>query len=89
MANAFENTNSIAQTIIALAIDEDNIKLFVGQTQGKLVEPKGNKKFGWDCLFVPNNQNLTYGEMTMIEKEQISHRSKAIKLFVDYIKNNN
>jgi XTP/dITP diphosphohydrolase len=58
---------------------------FEGVIQGSLAfPPRGNKGFGYDPIFIPENRKLTFSEMDQIEKHQISHRSKAFKKFIEH-----
>lgn len=50
-----------------------------GTTEGRVVAPRGENNFGFDKVVIPDGQLKTYGEMTPEEKDQVSHRSKAIK----------
>lgn len=58
-----------------------------GDVEGKIVAPRGNNGFGFDVTFVPSGQNFTYAEMSEGQKDTVSHRSVAIKLFVEKFKN--
>ncbi len=53
-----------------------------GEVQGTVVAPRGDS-FGFDIVFVPDGETLTYGEMSKDKKNSLSHRSKAIKLLID------
>jgi inosine triphosphate pyrophosphatase len=57
---------------------DDEILLFSGRTEGRIVEPRGPADFGWDPCFEPADHNLTYAEMNKEDKNKISHRSKAL-----------
>lgn len=57
--------------------DGKKISLFVGETRGTIVSPRGDR-FGWDPIFQPEGSNLTYAEMPQEEKNKISHRTKAL-----------
>ncbi|KAB8232175.1 inosine triphosphate pyrophosphatase-like protein [Aspergillus alliaceus] len=50
--------------------------LFQGRTKGAIVRPRGPSNFGWDPIF--EYQGKTYAEMDKAEKNQISHRYKAL-----------
>ncbi|KAJ9103748.1 hypothetical protein QFC21_002208 [Naganishia friedmannii] len=62
--------------------------LFEGKTEGEIVPPRGDKVFGWDPIFKPDEGNgLTYAEMDPVEKNQISHRYKALSKLKEYLQN--
>ena len=60
--------------------------LFIGRTDGTIVEPCGNFGFGWDAIFVPEGKDAPFGAMTLDEKNQLSHRARALEQFVQYVK---
>lgn len=52
---------------------------FKGICEGKILpEPCGNKEFGYDPIFMSNQNNLKFGECSDEEKNKVSHRSKAL-----------
>ncbi|MEO8691776.1 MAG: non-canonical purine NTP pyrophosphatase [Candidatus Saccharimonas sp.] len=57
-----------------------------GDVKGTVVESRGDNGFGFDKTFVPEGQSLTYAEMSEEQKDSVSHRSVAIKLFVDELR---
>ncbi|MNQ85586.1 Non-canonical purine NTP pyrophosphatase [compost metagenome] len=57
-----------------------------GDVSGSIVASRGNNGFGFDKNFVPDGHNLTYAEMSGDQKDTVSHRSTAIKLFIDTLK---
>ncbi|KAJ9120986.1 hypothetical protein QFC24_004966 [Naganishia onofrii] len=62
--------------------------LFEGKTEGEIVPPRGDKVFGWDPVFMPDEGNgLTYAEMDPVEKNKISHRYKALSKLREYLQN--
>lgn len=61
-------------------------KIFEGATRGKVIfEPRGMGGFGYDPLFVPDGYELTYAEMPKELKNRISHRSKALQKFAEFL----
>jgi XTP/dITP diphosphohydrolase len=53
--------------------------MFEGIVEGKILrEEKGNAGFGYDSLFVPLDNSRSFAEMTIEEKNILSHRGKAI-----------
>jgi XTP/dITP diphosphohydrolase len=60
--------------------DGKRVEIFTGRTDGRISKsPKGHSTFGWDPIFIPEGENLTYAEMGGIEKNKISSRAKAFK----------
>ncbi len=60
-------------------------KIFEGVIHGKIVNPKGKSKFGWDPIFKPNRKKHTFAEMPKSEKNSISHRRKALEKLNTYL----
>lgn len=50
-----------------------------GKVNGTIVKPRGSPNFGWDSVFQPENSDLTFGEMTLEQKDSCSHRAKALE----------
>jgi len=72
---------------IALAFPDGNIKTFFGYVEGKIGrEPKGSHGFGYDPVFYPAEQNKTFAEMSSDEKDVLSHRGKALRELLSYLK---
>ena len=65
----------------AIALVGENMELVSeGVVKGKITtKPKGIGGFGYDPVFYVLEKNKTYSEMKMTEKNQISHRGKAIQ----------
>ena len=83
------NRNSRFKTIISLILEGKSVN-FEGVVEGKITEEKrGSNGFGYDPIFQPNGYASTFGEMSLKEKNKISHRSIAINKMVQYLKENN
>ena len=83
------NRNSRFKTIISLILDGKSVN-FEGVVEGKITEEKrGSNCFGYDPIFQPDGYASTFGEMSLKEKNKISHRSIAINKMVQYLKENN
>ena len=83
-----EKTNRRAQfrTVIALLLGNETY-FFEGIIKGTLLEkPRGTAGFGYDPIFVPEGYNETFAEMGN-EKNEISHRAKAVKKLVQFFLN--
>lgn len=82
-----DNTDRSAQfrTVISLLIDGRETQ-FEGVCQGKIAyERKGNKGFGYDPVFIPDGSDKTFAEMELAEKDQFSHRAKAVAKLVTFL----
>ena len=62
--------------------------IFEGVAEGKIgFEPKGYDGFGYDPIFICE-KGKTFAEISAEEKNQISHRGKAVEKFVKYLSEN-
>ena len=61
-------------------------KLFRGQVEGAIVSARGTRGFGFDPIFEYDGR--TFGEMTLEEKNLVSHRSRAAQLFLKWASTN-
>ena len=79
--------NKKAKAVALIAYCEPGMEpvVFEGVTHGTIVAPRGDHNFGWDPIFLPNGYDKTYAEMASEEKNQISHRSKALEAFKEYL----
>ena len=76
-------TNRKAQfrTVIALIIDGEE-HLFEGIVKGEILDKKkGDKGFGYDPVFLPDGYDQSFAELPINEKNEISHRARALKKF--------
>lgn len=80
-------TNRAAQfrSVITLIHDNEETQ-FEGIVKGKIrTALSGTDGFGYDPLFIPDGYDRTFAEMTMEEKNPISHRGLAVKQLVNYL----
>lgn len=67
-------------SVITLIYPDGKVLVARGETFGTLLEEeRGDGGFGYDPLFVPAGKDLTYSELTAEDKNQISHRGKALR----------
>lgn len=84
--NKIKNRKARFRTVISLVIDGREIQ-FEGIVEGKILEEKrGETGFGYDPIFKPDESKLSFAEMQMEEKNKISHRGRAVRKLVDYLK---
>jgi len=85
MANE-TNRKARFRCVISLIIDGEEIQ-FEGIVEGKiLAEKRGETGFGYDPIFMPDGYNFSFAEMSADDKNQISHRGRAVMKLVDYLK---
>ncbi len=64
--------------VLCLAWPNGETHWFEGQVHGNLTfPPRGDKGFGYDPIFVPQDHTLSFGEMEPDEKHRMSHRAVA------------
>lgn len=81
------NVNRKAQfrTAIALILNGEE-QLFEGMVEGHISEAKqGEEGFGYDPIFLPENDQRSFAQMSMSEKGAISHRGRAVRKLVDFL----
>ena len=60
-------------------LKENHHIIFLGKINGNIsLEPKGGNGFGYDPIFIPENNKKTFAQMKLEEKNFISHRKIAI-----------
>ena len=73
------NNKAFFVTAISLTLKENHHITFLGKISGTVsLKPKGMNGFGYDPIFIPENNIKTFAEMNLEEKNVISHRKIAI-----------
>jgi len=81
------NRKARFRTVISLKMLNGEF-LFDGVCEGQInYHPLGTNGFGYDSIFVPDESNRTFAEMTMEEKAFFSHRKKASDKLVVFLHN--
>lgn len=79
------NRRARFRTVISLVLDGQEF-LFEGIVNGTIRHSKsGTDGFGYDPIFQPDGYDITFAEMSLEEKNKISHRGKAVKKLVDFL----
>lgn len=88
-----KNTNDRTAYFItsAVCVLDDNYYIALeGRVDGIIVEsPKGFDGFGYDPIFKPNGYDITYAEMTLEQKNSMSHRAIAMNKMKEILYNIN
>ncbi|MCC5904712.1 MAG: RdgB/HAM1 family non-canonical purine NTP pyrophosphatase [Balneolaceae bacterium] len=84
--NGQNNRSAQFRTVIAFVEGKGREHLFEGICRGTIIsEPRGDKGFGYDPVFVPNGYKQTFAELLSEEKNRISHRGRALQKFAEFL----
>ena len=79
------NRKARFRSVISLIMDGNEF-LFDGICNGTITDqPRGNRGFGYDPVFVPEGETRTFAEMSMIEKNLFNHRRKAMDKLLTFL----
>ena len=84
----FENEPQLKATFhCSIALIGDDKKLICsGKVRGSIIPThRGDKGFGYDPYFIPENNSKTFAEMAVEEKMILSHRFNAFKILANQI----
>ena len=82
---AIQDRSARFRTVITLFLDKD-YKQFEGIVYGKIIDQKrGKKGFGYDPVFIPDGFDKTFAQLSLQEKNSISHRGIAFRKLVHYL----
>ena len=85
LLTGYKNTDAKFKSILSLNIDGKTF-FFEGKINGKIIfNKRGTNGFGYDSIFIPNGYNKTFAELNSVEKNEISHRSKALKRLIIFL----
>jgi len=74
--------------VIAVIFAPNNIKVFRGEIKGSIaIKEVGNNGFGYDSIFIPENEARSMAQLTDYEKMQISHRGIALRKTSNWFSN--
>mgnify|MGYP000433087350 CR=1 FL=1 len=81
-----DNRKARFVTVICL-INKENTLYFRGEINGTIInEKRGDDGFGYDPIFVPDGFNRTFAEMTLEEKNKMSHRALALEKMTQHLR---
>lgn len=77
--NSIDNRRAYFQCVLSIAVPSGPALTYEGRCDGILLkEQKGHNGFGYDPLFYYEEFGKTFAEMSMVEKNRVSHRGKAL-----------
>lgn len=79
------NRTARFRTIFTLIL-QGEVFQFEGKVEGQIgIVKKGEKGFGYDPIFYPENALNTFAEMTLEEKNAFSHRARALNKLLSFL----
>lgn len=85
IAYALNNRAACAQCCVGYWNGRE-VKTFLGECPGEiLVQPRGERHFGWDAWFQPRGTSKTFAEMSDDDKDAISHRGHAYRKLAEHL----
>ena len=88
MENVPDNERSARFVCAITLVDEKGVLTARGECEGKIdYAPRGENGFGYDPVFFVEKFGKTMAEVSPEDKNSISHRGKALKIFSEKIKN--
>ncbi|MBK7741507.1 MAG: RdgB/HAM1 family non-canonical purine NTP pyrophosphatase [Saprospiraceae bacterium] len=82
----FHDRSAYFECVIALCNPDGDTLYFSGKLHGHIgFEEKGSNGFGYDSIFIPEGSDRSLAEFSPEEKNQISHRRKAIDGLLAYL----
>lgn len=80
-----KNRKARFRTVISLIWNGEE-HFFDGTVEGNIrTELSGTEGFGYDPIFEPEGYNITFAEMSMEQKNNISHRARAMDKLIDFL----
>ena len=80
-----KNRSARFRTVISLILDGEEYS-FEGKVVGEILYQKtGIDGFGYDPIFKPTGYDQSFAEMTMKQKNEISHRGIAVKKLIHFL----
>ncbi len=80
-----ENRRARFKTVISLFLNGEQ-HFFEGTVEGRIIASRtGTEGFGYDPIFIPEGYDQTFAEMSLEEKNKISHRSQAVAKLVGFL----
>ena len=83
-----ENRAARFKSVIAYCSPKEPVKCFHGTVEGWISKRiQGTSGFGFDPIFIPKESpEKSFGQMTETEKNEISHRARALRRFAEWYK---
>jgi XTP/dITP diphosphohydrolase len=80
------NRAATFETVFLLRTRDEH-EVFHGECRGTIADrERGKAGFGFDPIFIPEGATKTFAEMTVSEKNAVSHRARAVDALLEYLR---
>jgi len=84
--NGFADRSARFRTVIAFVANGQE-RTFEGMINGSILDaPRGTGGFGYDPIFMPVGEERSFAEMSVAEKNAMSHRARAMRAATDFLR---
>ncbi len=81
-----QNRGAYFETLICYINSDGDEFYFSGKVEGEILEsPRGSEGFGYDPIFKPDGEEISFAEMPSAIKNRMSHRGRALEKFIHYL----
>ena len=81
-----DNRKASFKCVLGILLENGNVHKFIGECEGKIIhELRGDSGFGYDPIFIPDGFDRTFAELSSEEKNEISHRGRAMQNLLTFI----
>lgn len=81
-----EDRSAYFKTVISYIDSKGEVYYFTGRLDGYISDiEKGDGDFGYDKIFIPEKTQKSLAQLTIEEKNQISHRARAMEKFKEFL----
>jgi len=85
LLTGYKNRKARFKSVFSLNLNGKTF-IFEGKIDGEIIfQRKGQNGFGYDSIFIPKGYTKTFAELNLIEKNNISHRSEALKRLIIFL----
>lgn len=85
LLGASDSRTAYFESSVAYSHNSGHVETFLGRVNGVISrEMRGTEGFGFDPIFVPLGSSKTFGEVSIGEKSEISHRRRSLEAFAEW-----
>ncbi len=87
LMSSVSDRTAFFKSVIVLYYPQQGFKVFEGVVYGSIsLEARGSGGFGFDPIFVPEGHHKTFAELDLETKNSLSHRGRAFRAMVSWLR---